>query len=261
MKERVRELVEAQLEEGWSIASVDARGRTATVDLNTPAGPLQLVLRPLPAPDALAEGSELAVVSTGWSPTDKAQPLELRRRALLICKALLDAESELAHLDARPPPTRRSGHWLWGAAAAAGLAAFQPLEWLTPLLWAAGVGTAYVVLSAWLGEVFPFSRYAAYARTANRTEGSALVVLADGVEARLSDFDGFAGFDLQELRRLGNRSSQAWELHEVERWLTEHAGDGGEVGVEIVVHRYVAGARGFNHEATVAASGRARRRA
>jgi hypothetical protein len=134
-----------------------------------------------------------------------------------------------------------------------------PLEWLFPMHWALLACVSYVALSALLGERFPFSRYAAYARTASRSEGSALSVTADGQPVRLSDLTDFAGFDLRALDRLANRSSQAWEVHELRRWLDEHAGAGGPIAVEVLVHRIVASTDGFDEQTTMAARGTARR--
>lgn len=257
----IRALVEPALGTGWALRSVTVRGRAVALVLDCPHAPLTLRIAPRPASGALVEGRELAILAEGWSPRDSAVPREARRVALLVCKALLEAEDQLAGIDARPPVSRRSRAWALPVLGLFGLASLGPVERLPILGWAVLVGLAYLAVAAWVGERFPFSRFAAYARTAQRAEGAALSVRVDGQEARITDFVGFTGFDLGELRRLAARSSQSWELVECERWLVDHAGVApGPVAVEILVHRYTSGEGGFEAETVVAARGAARRR-
>lgn len=63
--------------------------------------------------------------------------------------------------------------------------------------------SAYVIATMIIGETFPFSPFAMYSDIGNRREGAVPYARIDGVAARLSDLDGFAGLDLESMRPNG----------------------------------------------------------
>ena len=89
-------------------------------------------------------------------------------------------------------------------------------------------GGAYAVTSWLVGDVFPFSRYAMYAKLRGRTEGAVLYVRFDGdfVDVhRLVDFDGV---DATRIASAGWPCSLEWQVVEARRWVEAHAGGGTE---------------------------------
>lgn len=100
----------------------------------------------------------------------------------------------------------------------------------------------FFVVSAILGEVFPFSRFEMYCESGYR-RGGVLVFRADGREVSIDDYDAFAGFDVGALRYPpGEHFESEYKLDEVRHALESHRAQGEvpasavrfEIGVRIV---------------------------
>lgn len=98
-----------------------------------------------------------------------------------------------------------------------------PLAWWAPL----GFGV-YAAVSLVVGSRFPFSKYAMYDTSPNRTRGAVPVVLADGEVASLAAFDRIDGFTSAEMYPPGIPCSLEWQVREAQRWVDEHPLPAGE---------------------------------
>lgn len=129
--------------------------------------------------------------------------------------------------------------------------------------WAAAAlfGAAYFVLSWFLGDVFPFSLYSAYAKTGRREEGAVLFVTADGVPAALDDYVDIAGIRPHSLHECRANTSLKWQVHEAVRYLENHAAsaerEAGPVRLVIGYHKVFAREAGLEVEDVLAGEGTA----
>jgi len=130
-----------------------------------------------------------------------------------------------------------------------------------PWLAAALFGACYFGLSWFLGDVFPFSHYSAYAKTGRREEGAVLFVTADGEPAALDDYVDIAGIRPRSLHECRANTSMKWQVHEAVRYLENQsaAPDRAPGPVRLVVgyHKVFARDSGLEVEDVVAGSGTA----
>jgi hypothetical protein len=102
------------------------------------------------------------------------------------------------------------------------------------LLCAPASGLVYFLVSSWIGDVFPFSKYAMYADSATRTHGAVPVFFADGKEARIDDYHRFVGIDTSRMYPRELQCSLEWRVNEMRRWFDNHAAEGGDAGTSDV---------------------------
>lgn len=93
---------------------------------------------------------------------------------------------------------------------------------MTGAAWALGALVLYVVISARVGDAFPFSRYSMYASVTRRTDAAVVSVRVGGVETPAARLERFVGLDPEALHPRGYACSQEWVLWEVKRWVAEH---------------------------------------
>jgi hypothetical protein len=97
-------------------------------------------------------------------------------------------------------------------------------------IYAAAAAAAYFVVSLIIGDRFPFSRYAMYARERGRKTGAVPVFLADGKPVWVDSLVRFR-FDADKIHTRTVPCSLEWQVHEMRRWVASHqapedAGDG-----------------------------------
>lgn len=99
--------------------------------------------------------------------------------------------------------------------------------------------TGYVVAALLLGEVFPFSRFAMYAKGAGRSEGFVPTLLADGTVTDVRALDRFSGIEPDAMGPGRRPCSLGYRVEEDRRWVAAHSSpDGAPPGPVRVEYGY-----------------------
>ncbi|MEZ4442086.1 MAG: hypothetical protein R3B72_23535 [Polyangiaceae bacterium] len=94
-----------------------------------------------------------------------------------------------------------------------------PLAWWGPL-----AAVLYGVICLAVENVFPFSRYALYARSGVRTKGAVPTFWAEGEPALIADYEEFHGIDPETIYPQHDdlQCSLEWPVREAQDWLRRH---------------------------------------
>ena len=130
----------------------------------------------------------------------------------------------------------------------------------TPALYAC---LAWLALVLFVRSGPPFVRFPAFAFPDTGGVMALPIFLANGAPAEVSDYTNFAGIGAEDVDVVhdGIPSVVAHRFYELQRWIAEHPGSGGDVEVVVGLRILRVGTDGVLHEeARIDARGTARRR-